>query len=202
MDKAGRFIIFVLALGFVFLVTSQAVSQDKVVVIPLFDTGPPGPPGPAGVGCFGVYDGNDVFLGYFITAQSAQTWLIYNPDIPGSYQVTMECGEGGPPCMLYTNEAEWFFTSEDCTGQAYVVGNYCYFNVMYTPSEGGIYYIQNSSLPRVARNQLKSYYQRTNPGVCIPYDTVNITWMCPIKQITFPLADIELAYPISVRQIQ
>lgn len=204
MKKSQLFFVVMISLLIGLSVASQTLGKEKVVVVPLFEQGPPGAAGP---GCLGVYDGNDVFLGFLISefdynTKSTRLWHVYDPGIPGGYRINMESDPLGLPGISCPIESTWFFASENCTGQAYIDRTDIYFNVMYTPADGGIYFILDTSLPRVPMNQLKSYYQRTDPGNCIPNDEVSTTWMCPIKQIAFPLAGVELAYPITIRQMQ
>jgi hypothetical protein len=174
---------------------------DTGVEGPQGERGPTGPQGPAGVGCLGVYDGNDLFLGYLINTSTPNylvQFIVYDPEIPGAYSVMLECGITEPPCLHFAYDDTRYFTSENCTGQAYVEGNY-WLQVMQNPLVPDIFYINDTSVPRVQASQLKSYYRSDN---CIAYSKTGDTRYYPIKQITFPLANVELAYPISVRQVQ
>jgi hypothetical protein len=164
-------------------------------------TGATGSQGPTGPGCLGVYDGNNVFLGYLISG-GGTSYLVFNPNIPGTYIVKVECVSAGEPCFSFPDDITWLFTSGDCTGQAYVETPVYWLSVMHYTLAPDIFFLHDTSVPPVTRNQIKSYYILPDTGNCISYSSSPISKFYPIKQITFPLAGVELAYPITIRQVQ
>jgi len=118
------------------------------------------------------------------------------------YIVLMRCDNVSPPCIKFKDMGNWYFTSGNCTGQMYQTSPQYWLFVLYHSSVG--YYIFDTSVSRVVQSQLKSYYDKSNFGNnCMSYSSVDhSTWVYPIKQITFPFAGVDLAYPITVRQVQ
>ena len=98
---------------------SQGAKGDTGATGAKGDKGDTGAQGPRGLGCFGLYDGNDVFLGYLIDSEISR-FLVYNPSIPGLYYVNPAKGDtAGQPFLTFEAKSDLFFVSEDCSGQAY-----------------------------------------------------------------------------------
>ena len=117
--------------------------------------------------------------------------------------IEVQCDNVSPPCLKFKGQNSWYFSTGDCTGQPYVSNSSYWFHVMHKLSVVGVYYIHDIALPRVVKSNIKSYYSVDNPGNCIAYSSADTaSYIFPIKQIAFPLADVELAYPITIRQVQ
>jgi len=171
------------------------------------EKGPAGPQGPPGVGSLGVYDGNDLFLGYLIYSKShvsLDTCIVYNPEIPAAFAVKLECTAASPtPCIEFRGPGDQlFYLSADCSGQPYIegsTGGYYWLFLLKYASTPNTYYIHDTSIPPVPRDLFKS---SLNIDGCKPYDQIGDTLFYPLKQISFPFADIQLAYPLTLRLVQ
>ena len=76
-----------------------------------------------------------------------------------------------------------------------------WFYVLHVTSAGNLYHIFGTSLPPLARKEMKSG-QAVGSDNCSSRSSTSDSRMYPVKEIDFPLADVELAYPITVRQVQ
>jgi len=169
------------------------------------EQGPAGAQGPPGVGSLGVYDGNDVFLGYLIAGYDSSSFgvmTVYDVKIPGAYKVMIECVTNSGPCINVRHQDYIrYYTSEDCTGQAYKPGIDPWLFVMSFIETPDNYYIHDTSISPVLADQIESYLT-TDTGNCLRYSGSGATRYYPIKEISFPLANIDLAYPITVRLVE
>jgi len=158
-----------------------------------------------GVGSIAVYDGNNVFLGYLIDTTGSTgggTIFVYNPEISGGYSVCPLDGATGKPFLIVSEIGSTFYASEDCSGQKHVGYNgfaYPWYLLMRDVT-GNVFYIFDKSLPLIGVIQIKS--MRGLDGVCRSFTGDVPKWFIPMKQISFPLAEIELAYPITVRSVE
>lgn len=172
---------------------------------PKGDTGPMGLQGPPGIGNLGVYDGNGVFLGYLVSiADSSESGYleVFYPDLSAYFSISVKSSD--PPSYLpfiipyqYT-EGEYYFTSEDCTGKAYIL-NLSIFALHY--SDNLYFVVDNSELP-VDRSKIRSFGNALGDA-CVKIDDLGNPLddrpYYPIKFVDFSLANVTLKYPITIK---
>jgi hypothetical protein len=78
--------------------------------------GDPGEPGPSGVGVLGVYDGNDILVGYFVQLSSRRAlgYEVFDPSIPGFFTMRMTEDRPWPEA---SSIGRFYYTSDNCDGQ-------------------------------------------------------------------------------------
>jgi|GEM_PF-6065701 len=148
----------------------------------------------------GVYDGNDVLLGYFYggAIEEIGQLYIYDPDVPGAFKV------GYLGSIAVSGHHTCTYESADCSGQIYVCKTNPFLIYKMVPPEGEFYYILDMSGPPLTDAQVGSF--RHPDGSCrasvYPGGAQLIPIYYPIKEVDFPLADTTPALPITIRPIK
>jgi len=149
--------------------------------------------GAQGIGSLGVYDKNDLYLGYLVSFDGAAI-NVFNPDIPVYFTVNNLI----PPYISPFNLTSLDFTLPDCAGQA-TTGIGQNMSQLYYEQYSGKYYIVDFTIDPIM-DQLKSR-RNSSTGVCT---NINIEGVhAAVKELTnFPFTAGTLTYPIIVRPMQ
>jgi hypothetical protein len=139
-------------------------------------------------------------LGNLIDFNNPAEAIVFNPNIPGYFSIFAT----GSPYIRLSAFSHLAFSSEGCTGQAYVGLNWNPFGIFYDPYSGK-YYVADPSLPVVVQNPPQSNVvisaRIISSGECQGWASTG-EYM-PVKELTnFPFAGVTLAYPITIRPIQ
>jgi len=169
-----------------------------------------GPAGPAGIGCLGVYDGSGLFLGYLVHKEGeggqAPRTTVFDPTVPGFFWVIeySRCDGQGycpPPFIEVPTFRGGNFLSDDCTGRPYGSGPPQWISLN---TDDGNYYLADTSIRPIDLNEIGSFINYiSTPPYCDDgkYKTGHGPYFAT-RQVDFPLANVELTYPIIVRPIE
>jgi len=177
--------------------------------------GDAGAQGPAGSGNLGVYDGNNLFLGYFQEAFQGG-YRVFNPDIPAFLLLWFS----ETPRLYGTTLTKLYFATDNCTGQPYFstldtaeypgltehAAIHDLLSVSSSTSPGWyvtyIYDPNGFPRPSTAGGGINSMIESNNPIGCSAFSGTNGPLLFPLKYIDVPLLQQSLQYPISIKPIQ
>jgi len=174
--------------------------------------GDTGAKGPIGIGNLGVYDGNNLFLGYFQEAFQGG-YRVFNPDIPAFLLLWYS----ETPRLYGTPLEKLYFATDDCTGQPYFstldrteypgLTEHAAIHDLLSVTLAGwvvtfIYDPNGFPIPSTAGRGMKSMIESNTPIVCSAFSDTNGPLLFPLKPIDVPLLRQPLQYPISIKPIQ
>lgn len=183
--------------------------------------GPQGPPGTRWLGLYGLCDGAEQFLGYFlehtqteVSGSRVPSVAVFHPDIGGYYIVKqhltgiypdlkpgIEVEPGGYIEGLYFVSDE----SDDCNGQPYIRleppygGIRSIFCVFKNLGDGNYYVIDTTLAPVLQGWDLNSF---KGSGGCEAWSANDEQPCYPARRIDFPFADASLGYPLELRPVE
>lgn len=160
------------------------------------EQGPMGLQGSPGIGNLGVYDGNNLLLGYMYSKGTD----VFNPDINGIFHVNTATDPPSIEILRLTNPIrDYFFVTTDCSGIPYMANlSVPDLSVKYDV-DTNIYYMVDYSKPRTSLEEIKSMIN--DSGLCVQGNHGTGPFF-PLKEIDFPLADVTLKYPITIKPIE
>ncbi len=158
----------------------------------------------------GVYDGSGLFLGYLVrqydnSVAAATSHLVYNPDIPAILSVGISASQ--PPFLaapLNIYGSIFYFTSNNCSGQAYFTWVDFASKTQYLLSESDtpptVYRIVDMQAPIRRMFEMKSQ-MAVSGGACQPWSSAQIDYVFPVKQVSVPLLGQTLQPPIVFKPV-
>jgi hypothetical protein len=166
--------------------------------------GPEGPKGDPGIGALGVFDNNDLFLGYGDRSGGS----VFDPNIRRFFRVIAY-----PPPYATGFQMDFLhFVTDDCSGQPYDDFREALHQRVYYDEYNNKYYIMDPNSDTVESSQMKTIRLLNDTygmlGECVscgpdpwPCSTSDTPYL-PLIETEFPLAEVELAFPIVVKPIE